>query len=189
MFDDVAISLTFLCGSCSAKSNEPAWVTGFRRGLIAFTILCVATLLCSACQSSQPRGHPPIVPNSAPNASSSKLTALQIYNVSDIGKPGVPKLEKFELDQIHDVIAKVQPRYQRFLKFTFFGPGDRLAVVLSRSPIPPDIGPESYVLNSCKMTAQCPYACRLQIKYPLGTVVPLSGYACVSPSLWFLNHR
>jgi hypothetical protein len=129
---------------------------------------------------------PSIVRQIVPNGELSR----PIYNVADIGKPGVPKPSSAQLQEIDEILKRVKPQYRRYLKFTFFGPQKGLAVFLSRAPTPPDYGAESYVLNGCKATPHCTYLCRLEIKYPSRAVVPIgpSGFGCVQGELWFFKN-
>lgn len=165
-----------------------------RNGLVGSWFAIALILLPQACHSERPALGPP-----SPlqvSATATNMTSLssgqqigQVYRVADIGKSGVPKLSESQLGEVGKVRERVQPRFRQYLKFAFYWGG--IAVFLSRTPLPPDYGAESYVLNRCKATRDCPYACLLEIKYPIRRVVVISpsGYSCVEPELWFFKNH
>lgn len=163
-------------------------------GLVGQWFAIGLILLLQGCHSQRPAEEPTKTLQAlATNIDTSSLWYPQglgqIYRVDDIGKSGVPKLSGSQLEEVGKVRERVQPRFRQYLKFAFYWGG--IAVFLSRTPTPPDYGAESYVLNRCKTTRDCPYACILEIKYPIKRVVVISpsGYSCVEPELWFFKNH
>ena len=87
-------------------------------------------------------------------------------------------LERIALD--------TKPQYRDHLKIAFDG-SRHLLVIFSKSAVPEDDGPESYVLSSCSVTPTCRHACDLQLHYSERTVVALPMKSCLDGQLYFLN--
>lgn len=81
--------------------------------------------------------------------------------------------------------GNIFPRYRPFMRVGLLGPARVFAVFVSKTPVPPDFGPESVALNQCHSTPTCKYACSGRyVDGELGLIAP-NGSACEDGALFF----